>query len=964
MTSRWLAHSAGLMAVALLVALPSSVYAAEAPAPNADEGDYSLTVSFQMRGTSLEKISPVALSRANPPALSTADEAVVDRSLTRLAEACGSDPEIAEVLFAAAPDRALRQFTEAFPRAKVEARQEMARLAVTSDLPAAEAVLVRALLDGNEDVRMTASAVIEREKRPYPSAALLAAFATARPDAIVRALGYVGVQGDEALVPALRPYVTHREAEIRAKAVARLAEIGGRAAVDELRKALSDGSHIVRQPALRGLAKLHALTPDDVLIAVRGAKQEVLIAAFESMPETDNEALRQMVLTACQDKSADLRAAAATALGRCGNPADLSLLILRLRTDQEEKVRAAAARAYGSHRATVDLAPLLTIAADSAEKSSTVKEAVGQGLAATPAGVQTALSRLQPGGDAWGGFVSAICHQEAPRAEVLAAIISAQSAESRESHWADLAETSTKLPPADKYRCYALLLERGDGYGQDKVISLLKKDSSPEARATLRAACAYPNLLPRRGVAFEWDYTHLVDGRGYITGSTRYENIWELALAALSEAEKEDRDAARSALLATAVGALSDKDSTVRAGAVRVISASAPKENAALLIAATKDPDASVRTVATEALISLPPSDLVEPLTRLAGDPDGDVRKAAALVVVSVGAPELLPAARKLSEDANSSVKQVGLIALAVCSGRMEEVMAAAPVSHSHSEQESLVTTLAALPPAEAASALAKLVAGKDDDLSVKAMEKLYGLASAGKLEVSAAERALGPILGGASESRKLVAACTLAALHSPLGLDALLRLPASGGSALRLAMGAQLGAGGAGGKLFSPDGVRLVIMLGFRKGYETSYNMATTHLFVVPCTVSRAGKFEPGDRWPLDQTPTLASALDPVLLALASYSDPRATAKLREAAAARAARSRRTALWGMALRDDRLGVEAFLADRDRATAEDAVTALRLLGHRASIPALAARVGGSNPAAMAVVETGLPSKAP
>jgi hypothetical protein len=205
-----------------------------------------------------------------------------------------------------------------------------------------------------------------------------------------------------------------------------------------------------------------------------------------------------------------------------------------------------------------------------------------------------------------------------------------------------------------------------------------------------------------------------------------------------------------------------------------------------------------------------------------------------------------------------------------------------------------------------------------------------------------------------ASPLRRLVAGCVFAALGAPEGRRLLLAPDLPAGESRRCIMMADLADGGGA----QPGDVRLVALAAFKSGYKIDYafQRTTTYLFNVPLAHTRnAAKFGSGDRWPLDMKQE-DQGLDPVLLALTAADAPEAgplTAKARGEPA-----MRRSALWAMALRDDREGVEAFLRDPDRAVVEDAIEALRLLGHRASIPALGKECGHSTTAALAVAEIG------
>ncbi len=195
----------------------------------------------------------------------------------------------------------------------------------------------------------------------------------------------------------------------------------------------------------------------------------------------------------------------------------------------------------------------------------------------------------------------------------------------------------------------------------------------------------------------------------------------------------------------------------------------------------------------------------------------------------------------------------------------------------------------------------------------------------------------------------------TLAALGEPQGLSALLALPEAERACRRCILGAEIGKGKE-QSLIAPERVNLVGLLAFQSGYKSMGFYNTTYYFNIPLRrPRRSANFGVGDRWPLDLSHTLAN-LDPVLLALAAYQDPRADARIRQSLKSPNTNTRRSASWALTLRDDRTEVEASLADADSSVSGDAVLALRLLGHRASVGAVSAKVKESPQASMAAIE--------
>jgi len=953
---RWLTVLSGVM----LLSLVSPVGAARAAdALAAAEGRYSLVTSLSMSGEGSLSVNVQALQEAEAIPLSRAEAEAVEEAIGRLDRICSSDPEAAELLFAARPERALTRFGEVFGKADEKVRARIANLAARSDDPAAGSLVARALMDEESSVRRAAERTLELQGKDLPVGALMAAFKSAAPEAIARALEYVRDGNDAEVVDELRGYASHRSGEVRAKAVERLSALEGEGANGILRRALADGSHVVRQEALRGLSARGILTVEQIVEAISRAREEVTTTALEVMPRTSDPAMTELARSALRSRSEDHRKAGVTALGRMGNPDAIPLIVARMEEDSSWKVRAGAARALGEHGAVSDLGPLMRVAKGEKEKDRRVQQAAGEGLAGVGRrGVEAALAELEPSGSgAWCGLVEGLSAAPDPDLELLRPVARAQSAAKGE--WKAVAEAAEKLSGKDKYALLALVLERGDGLGQAPAIDLLDADGSQQARGVLAAASQYSNILPRRKVDTHTKITETGGSIWMLTFEPVYEDIWRLVLDALPA---EERGEAESALVIAALRSAGSSDAQVRAGCARVIGAHWEPTNSATPYVSAEEPVEGSKSggLAGGQDTAL---QMMKVLERLAGDSSEVVRKATAEALRDIGDGALAPLARKLAKDRDSGVKRAAEGAVVRCAGEWREIAKAGLTCTDHDRQTELVDTLSLLG-REAAVALGEVSEkAKQDDLSVKAMAKLVALAGNGELDASAVERALRGVLSGSSQFRQFVAACALAAVDAPGGLEALLETSAPSDSLLKAVMTAQLRSGGESGGLFDPSRVELVAALAFRSGSEDDFGYRTTHLFLAPIGVSRKGNFESGDRWPLSQQCDIGTDVDPRLIALANYDDPRVDERIREAAKSRRASERRSALWAMALRDDRRRVEEFLADRDRSIEEDAIDALRLMGHRASVWKLAPKVSESNTAAMAAVEMSLAAAA-
>ena len=962
----------GMRPAALIAILVAGVCLCSGHARGAtgDGGKFSLTVRVTMEEGKPREATPLALRDAAPPALTPTEKAVFDRAIARLFEDCTSEPEAVGVLAEAAPAKAFGRFVELYPKAKIQAKIAMAQVAAKSDRPQAVRLLVLGLMDGakptegypRHSVREAAAKTLKAWGKPIPVDAVLAACRTAPAPAVVAGLESVATEAGADRLPALRPFATHKHEDVRAKAIQVLAKIDPAATADLVRKGLTDPSPAVRKAALRAMHKAKLLKADDLLAALKGAEKDMTETVVELVPATSNPALRSLVATELKATAVARRERAVRALGRMGNAADLAVLTGLLGSDKDKKTRAAAARALGEHPAIADFAALLAAAKGLKEKERTVKEAAGTAFAdAGPKGVRAALDKLTPKDNpAWDAFVKGFCQQDspAPAPQTLIEIANRQG-----GPWDALTKACTKLTGAHKYALAGLILKLGGGDGEEqvKIIELLKKDGSPQARAVLVAACGYPNVLPRKHVGGNMEIVPTGGGGATLVFNTKYGNIWELLLGAVASADASVKTKANSALVKTARDALADKEAKIRAGAVTVLGRLDPLPNAAALLKAANDTDDDVRQAAARALGGLPLAQMRATLEKLAGDKVRSVRRGAAAAVAKAGSSELLPLAKKLAAD-KPWVSEEVFAYIAKQPKHCGEILPLAMDLLDHDSQEALVAALSALPAPEAANALGSVaVKAKDNELAVKAMQTLSEMAAVGKLTAAQLVSALRGVFGGKVALRRFVAACVAAGAGAPEGTGMLRKFEAtprlSGRLVQRISVGAVLRAAKAGEAPLSPERVHLVLSFAFTRGSETENMISRTYFFLSHLSAPReAARFGRGDRWPVASRHKLETSLDPALLALATRRDAKMGLALPRTAKSDRPDTRRTSLWASALRDDRKAVEAFLSDSNSAVAKDALAAVRLLGHRASIPALGPKVKTSMAAAITVVQ--------
>jgi HEAT repeat protein len=899
------------------------------PAPpskpgTAAERQLKLTVRVSLTDPKPENTTLVALSEATVSPLTAADAATADRALKQLFAACAQDDEVPAILIGAVPDRALQHFLTVFSGASEAAQRAMAIEAARLDEPDARKLVAMALMTSSAG--SAAKTVLDRGKE-LPIDAVIGAFATATDKQVLEGLFYVGAAGDESRVEALRVLAAHKSPAVRAKALVRMAVIGTDGVLGDFRRALGDAAPDVRKQALEGLTARGKLTNADLIAALQGADEATTILVLERIPATKDPTLVALVTKTAQAQDSKQWPAALTAAARMGIPDLIPSLVAMLSSDKKD-VRATAAAAFGIHPGVTDFAPLLRLAKDDAEYA--VYTAAGKALAAAgPKGVAAALAGLKPTDKGWNAFMGAVPDKGEAAAQDMLAVARVQVSG---GSWLGLGKACAAIKPPARYELAALVLERGDGLAQAEAIKALVADASPGARAVLLKACGYPNVLPSKVVDTTWDFQRA--GNQFI-GTTRFVegSIWQLLLDALGKLDQQDAATARQHLVPLSVSNLAHTTPIIRAGAIVAWAKLAPADHAPRIRAAVQ---------------------------RMASDPDEVVRAAAATTAAGLGGADLLPSVQALLNDDARSVRLAAMAALPKYPAQYTSFVAAIPkIAVDHESQEKVVEVLSQLPAPQATVALRTLVANeKDHNLAVKAIGALWTLAASGALTVAQLEEALAPALKGPKPVIEQVALCALASQGSPQGLQRLLELGSGRKDGLmQFSMAADYGSQAA-QDLISASRVRVVARLGFQRGYKSTGFMNTTFLLNLPVAVGRqAARFGPGDRWPLNltQSPPTHQISTP-LMAAARYDDPRVTALIAAAAASTDVGQRKSAVWAMALRDDRAGLERMLGDAQEEVAREAIGALRLLGHRASVPALAAWVDKNTTAAKTVVE--------
>jgi HEAT repeat protein len=920
-----------------------------------EDRKYKLNVRVRFRGDDISSITPVAMIASETPELSADHTAAQEAAVLRMLDFGKSNEEAIRVLFARRPERVMAKGRTAFSEAGVEIRQTLSRLAVNAPGPDGDSILVQALMDEIVKVRNTATSALRAKDRPLPAGKLLAACRGAKPSQIVNAVKLVNECDDPQVVSALRDFAAHEESSVRVAAVEALSRLGADHVVETVRAAVGDPSFDVRTAALKALQRREQLTDDDLLTALSGAEGKLDSTVLSLVRKTANATLRQLVVDALAAEEEDRRRQAAEALGRMGYAASETSLVKLLQKDPSEQVRTAAATALGKLGALTDFEPLVKAAKE--DEKSGVKRAAARALfAAGPSGIEEAFAGLTPADKtAWEAFVVAVGAGDAPDTELLGRVVKLSEDSFRK--WENLATASAKLPPQDKYPLMEEILARADGEAQAKVIEQLKEDGSAEALEVLYAACSFPGVLPNKEIGWETSITPTGGGGAWIGTSSKHGDVWRLLIDALSSSPQYNASRASSALLKTALVSCEDSRPGVRAGALRVIAEFGTEDHNDILLRGATDDHKDVREAAAESAGRLPPEKCRAVLEQLVDDSENPVPYHAAQTAASIGGTQLRPLVLTLLKDSRSHVRRPAATGVAKYPDDVDAFLAAVQDVTSHESQADLIEAFAELPLTQAVTAMRELVSrAEDDDFAIKAIEAIQELVSCRKLSVAQAENALGDALESDDAVRRLAAACVLAGFGSPKARPVLMAMRNDDKRLRRCILRCGLAPTRLGEQLLSPARVQLAALLAFQSGYKSEVVYSTTYYYNAPILVRRdVEKFQPGDRWPLDKS-EVARSLDVTLIALAAYDDPQSEAEIRKAASSENATTRKSALWALALRDDRLAVEAFLDDPNREVADAAATALGMLGHRASIPALRRHVDDSLPAATAIVE--------
>ena len=177
-------------------------------------------------------------------------------------------------------------------------------------------ILLTPLLHGEEPVSTT----------PSPQAVAALQLAESK-DPYQQQLGFLRLEAlrEISTAPLIRPYLTHREPEMRAYALRALAAIEGAPAVPTLLDALkSDKQPLVRRAALLSLEPLQSANTNILpafIKALRDRNTEVRMAAVDIVSRVDDPAARDAIfLRNKRERRRDVRRVLSLAMKRLGQP--------------------------------------------------------------------------------------------------------------------------------------------------------------------------------------------------------------------------------------------------------------------------------------------------------------------------------------------------------------------------------------------------------------------------------------------------------------------------------------------------------------------------------------------------------------------------------------------------------------------------------------------------------------------
>ncbi|HEU4680432.1 MAG TPA: HEAT repeat domain-containing protein [Gemmatimonadales bacterium] len=496
----------------------------------------------------------------------------------------------------------------------------------------------------------------------------------------------LGRVGSAKAVPVLLETVNAtrtEDSDVREIALRALARIGDPGAVDPLIRALASAD-VWLAPRIADILTRHGEAVIDPLLSVLGDSAQPPARAWAANVLGEVRAQRAFpaLIRALGDPEDEVRAKAATALGRIGDRRATGYLLEHLLTDPAPFVRLRIASALGRFRGPEVIDRLVRALGDSAWwvrlRSVEALEQIGSEAAAP---LLVALD------------------DDDPEIRVRAAV------------------ALERLGVPDNL---VRMIEDGDRVPE--ASDTLVKFARAGARELLAELVLHPSSRVRETVVTA------------LHRAERADLSSELIQIAAADPEPSVRAKAFEALralrvsaaLPAALAAIADPDQRVRSQAISFMGELGGSDAIALLRAQSLDPEAEVRTAAIRALGALGATEAESDFLRLLGDAEPAVREAAISAAVAAELRSVTPALIDLLGDKESSVRRkaahaIGLLGDRAVAPRLQRALPEATAD----VREVLLVTLTRLDPEAMAGLVGTLAESLDQDSKLSVLRAL-----------------------------------------------------------------------------------------------------------------------------------------------------------------------------------------------------------------------------------------------
>jgi HEAT repeat protein len=464
------------------------------------------------------------------------------------------------------------------------------------------------------------------------------------------------------------------DSDVREIALRALARIADPAAVEPLIQALTTADAWLA-PRIADILTRHGEAAVDPLIAVLGdsARQPARAWAANVLGEVRAQRAFPTLVRVLNDTDDEVRAKAATALGRLGDRRAVGYLLERLITDTAPFVRLRIASSLGQF--------------GSPEVTDWLVRALGD--SAWWVRMRSIEALEQIGAAAEGPLLVALDDSDS---EIRGRAAAALERIGVPDNLIRMIESGEQLAEATE------MLEKFARAGSRELLADLVQHPSSEVRARVLS------VLQRSG------RSDVVPEIARIASGDEEPAIRALAFDTLRSLRAPDA-------LPAALDSLADPDQRVRAAATALLGELGGPEVVALLRARTVDPDAVVRAAAAQALGTMRAADAEPDFGRLLEDPKPVVREAAVWAAAATGLNSLLPSMVELLADSEPSVRRHATDAIVQLGDRSVTPVLTQAYSRATPEiRETIAITLSRLDPA----ALSGLMDILDDALSLE----------------------------------------------------------------------------------------------------------------------------------------------------------------------------------------------------------------------------------------------------